>query len=186
VKCGETGENKDKMAVKLQYWLLFFGLIALLTPLCVYASIGQSVNEFYHQYTWKTNMMDLWCMTICWNLFLSICYLYKVSMKVLVPSILAVLAFFVAKGSFFHNFDQTKNIVIFAIFISLILIPSITTLQALRLVNENYSELKQTIIDEDHDLEKGKESKDHASFLRLINLGTISPHSSFSFYISFS
>jgi hypothetical protein len=170
--------------LKLQYWLLFFGVIAFIAPLCVYASIGQSINEFYLDYTWKTNLMDLWCTTICWNLFLSICFLYKINTRILISLTMALIAFFIIKGSFFHNFDQTKNIIIFAIFLLMILIPSITTIQSLRAASEDYSELKQTMIDEDQDLEKGKESQDHASFLRLINLGkTVSNFLDFSILI---
>ena len=116
-------------------------------------------------------MMDLWCITISWNLFLSFCSLYQMKMRSVILANLFVIVIFVIKGSFFHNFDEQKNIVLFVIFLLLILIPSMTTLQGLRMENENYSELKQTIMSEDQDLEKGNESKDHASFLRLIHLG---------------
>lgn len=160
------------MVSKFHYLFFFFGLIASLSPLCVYASIGQSVNEFYHHYTWRTNMTDLWCITISWNLFLSFCDLYQMKMRRFLLANLLVIVIFVVKGLFFHNFDERKNIVLFVIFLLLILIPSLlTTLQGFRMETENYSELKQTMISDDQDLEKGKESKDHASFLRLIHLG---------------
>lgn len=163
------------MRQKIQYSLLFSSLIAFIAPLCIYASFGDNINEFFHKYTWKTNIMDLWCMTIAWNLLSIVFSFYHRLWKLVLLFSTLIIVIFIVKASMYHRFD-VKDILIYSILLLLSLITSCITIQKMK-ANENlsYTELKQNILDENNEqesLEEGKEhTKDHASFFRLIELG---------------
>jgi hypothetical protein len=150
--------------------VLIFGVLALLAPICLYASVGQSIDGFYQEYSWRTSLMDVWCITIFWSGLLLIFDRYKLSVNNLLLAFLLPMVFFVVKGALYENFHQSKNITLFVIFSLMIIIPTILVLHSLnKHSNNQYSELKQSMLDEDPEKGKGA-SQDHASFLRLIQL----------------